>query len=285
MKKISFLFFIAITISSYIQAQKIIPLYSGKAPGSETWDWKEQNLGGYLKDITEPTLTAFVPANPNGISVIIAPGGAFHFLVYDIEGTAVAKQLNEKGITAFVLKYRLAHEDPAHPYFMEAQKTKNLEKLKAVSEPVIKLALQDGLTAVQYVRKNAGEYKIDPNKIGFMGFSAGGIVTMSVLFNATDENRPNFVAPIYGYGDMIIGSTVPTARTPMFIATAADDEVVPPANSIQAYQKWIDAKQPVELHLYQKGGHGFGTKKLNLPSDSWLERFTDWVLMEYPLKK
>ena len=83
-----------------LQAQQVIRLYSGKAPGSENWNWKEQNLGGgYLRDITDPTLTAFVPSNPNGIAVIIAPGGAFHYLVYDLEGTAVAKKLNGKDLS------------------------------------------------------------------------------------------------------------------------------------------------------------------------------------------
>ena len=161
-----------------VQAQQVIRLYSGKAPGSENWTWKEQNLGGYLRDVTDPTLTAFVPSNPNGIAVIIAPGGGFHYLVYELEGTAVAKKLNEKGITAFVLKYRLVHEDPAHPYYNKMMETKNFKMLDSVSAQVIKLALQDALTAIKYVRQHAAEYKIDSDKIGFMGSSAGGTIAM-----------------------------------------------------------------------------------------------------------
>jgi acetyl esterase/lipase len=265
-----------------LQAQQVIRLYSGKAPGSENWNWKEQNLGGgYLRDIKDPTLTAFVPPNPNGIAVIIAPGGAFHYLVYDLEGTAVAKKLNEKGITAFVLKYRLVHEDPAHPYYNKMMETKNFKMLDSVSAPVIKLALQDALTAMKYVRQHAAEYKIDSNKIGFMGSSAGGTIAMSVAYNALEESRPNFVSVVYCAND-IIGSKVPSVRTPIFIACASDDEYGFAANSVQIYSKWLEAKQPVELHIYERGGHGFIMKKQNLPCDAWLERFTDWLSTQYP---
>jgi acetyl esterase/lipase len=279
MKKYSLLFLLALVVLSYAQAQQVIPIYPGKAPGSETWNWKEQNLGGFLKDITEPTLTAFVPSNPNGIAVIIAPGGGFHFLVYEAEGVAIAKKLNEKGITVFVLKYRLVHEDPAHPYFSRVMNAKDFKFLDSVSAPVVKLALQDALTAMKYVRQHAAEYKIDPNKIGFMGSSAGGTVTMSVAYSATEESHPNFVAPIYPYGSLVIGSTVPAVKTPIFIATASDDELGIAPYSVQTYLKWDEAKQAAELHMYQKGGHGFLMKKQNLPANTWLERFTDWLLL------
>ncbi|HRI19497.1 MAG TPA: alpha/beta hydrolase [Panacibacter sp.] len=285
MKRQIFLFLVALIFISNVHAQKVIPLYPGKAPGSENWTWKEQNLGGYIKDITEPSLTAYVPENPNGIAVIIAPGGGFHYLVYDIEGTSIAKSLNEKGITAFVLKYRLVHEDSAHPYFDKIMQTRNFKMLDSVSAPVIKLELQDALTAVKYVRQHAAEYKIDPDKIGFEGSSAGGTITMSVIYNATDENRPNFIAPVYAYGNAVIGSQVPSVRTPAFICAASDDEMGLAPYSVEIYSKWLDAKQPVELHIYEKGGHGFGTKKQNLPVDNWLDRFKDWIFMNYPINK
>ena len=102
-----------------IFCQQVIQLYNGKAPGSEKWNWDEReikvDIGTLLFDVSKPSLTVFVPANPNGIAMIVAPGGAFHALAYDLEGTEVAKRLNAKGITAFVLKYRLVHDDPAHP--------------------------------------------------------------------------------------------------------------------------------------------------------------------------
>ena len=167
-------------ICLYPKAQTVIPLYNGAAPGSETWTWNETeikvDIGTVVFDVSKPTLTAFIPSNPNGTAIIVAPGGAFHALAFDHEGTEVAKRLNEKGVTAFVLKYRLVHQDPAHPEnnIGNLMATKNFKKLDSLNAPVIPLALQDGLTAVKYVRQHAAEYKIDPNKIGFMGFSAGG---------------------------------------------------------------------------------------------------------------
>src|SRR5437773_4642786 len=113
--------------------------------------------------------------------------------------------------------------------------------------------MQDGLTAVKYVRDHASSYKIDPNRIGFMGFSAGGTVTMSVVYNATDENRPNFVAPIYAYEGAIIGSNVPVVKTPIFIAAASDDDLGFATHSVDLYVKWLGAKQPAELHMFEKG--------------------------------
>lgn len=283
MKKIfaSLLLFVAL----YSNAQTVIPLYNGAAPGSENWNWNEKefkvDIGTVVMDVSHPSLTAFVPQNPNGSAIIIAPGGAFHALAYDLEGTEVAKRLNAKGITAFVLRYRVVHDDPAHPEnsIGNLMATKNFKKLDSLNAPVVPLAMQDGLTAVKYVRQHAADYKIDPNKIGFMGFSAGGTVTMSVVYNATDETRPNFVAPIYPYEKAIIGSTVPSVKTPIFICAASDDDLGLATHSVHIYLKWLDAHQPAELHMYEKGKHGFGTKTQNLPVDAWMDRFTDWLAM------
>jgi acetyl esterase/lipase len=237
-------------------------------------------------DVSKPTLIPYLPAKPNGTAIIIAPGGAFHALAIDHEGTAVAKWLNEKGITAFVLKYRLSHDDPAHPEnsFMKLMETQNFKKLDSINAAIVPLAMQDGLSAVKYVRENAAMYKIDPGKIGFMGFSAGGTVTMSVVYNATDENRPNFVAPVYAYQNAIIGSAVPDVNTPIFIAAASDDDFGFATHSAEIYLKWLNAKQPAELHMYEKGKHGFGMSKQNLPVDSWIDRFGDWLQMQGLIK-
>jgi len=112
-----------------------------------------------------------------------------------------------------------------------------------------------------------------------MGFSAGGTVTMSVAYNATDKDRPNFVAPIYAYEKAIIGSAVPTAKTPIFIAAATDDDFGLASHSVHIYEKWVAAKQPAELHMYERGKHGFGMRQQNLPTDRWIERFGDWLQM------
>ena len=285
MKKIFTILAVVICAYSYGQ-QAEIALYDGVAPGSENWTWPEQKMdfngSSMLLDVSKPTITPFIPENPNGTAIIIAPGGAFHILSIDNEGIDVAKRLNEVGITAFVLKYRLVHSDPTKPEnnLMTLMAAKNYKKLDSINAPVVPLALQDGLTAVKYVRQHAAEYGIDPNKIGFMGFSAGGTVTMSVVYSATNENRPNFVAPIYPYADAILGSTIPTEKTPIFIAAASDDNLGLASHSVRIYSKWLEANQPVELHMYEKGSHGFGMRKQNLPVDSWFDRFNEWLCMQ-----
>ena len=290
MKKIILAFLLSL-FGNAIFCQQVIQLYNGKAPGSENWNWDEReikvDIGTILFDVSKPSLAIYLPSNPNGIAVIVAPGGAFHALAYDLEGVEVAKRLNAKGITACVLKYRLVHDDPAHPEnsIGNLMATGNFKKLDSLNAPVIPLALQDGITAVKYVRQHAGEYKIDPNKIGFMGFSAGGTLTMSVVYSAPDDSRPNFVAPIYAYENAIIGAAVPSAKTPIFIAAASDDDLGFATHSVHIYLKWLTAKQPAELHMYEKGKHGFGTKKQDLPVDSWMERFFDWLQKQELTKK
>jgi acetyl esterase/lipase len=282
-KKIFTLLALVMTILTQAQ-QAEIALYEGVAPGSERWSWTEQTMGptgsSIIMDVSRPTITPFIPAEPNGTAIIIAPGGAFHILSMDNEGFAVARKLNEMGVTAFVLKYRLVHSDPAKPEnnFFTLLANGNYAKLDSINAPLVPLALQDGLTATKYVRQHAEEYGIDPGKIGFMGFSAGATLTMSVIYNAEYDSRPNFVAPIYAYADAIIGSEVPVEKTPIFIAAASDDDLGLASHSVRIYSKWLEAGQPAELHMYERGGHGFGMSKQNLPVDSWIQRFGEWLL-------
>jgi len=271
-------------------AQKVISLYEGKAKGSENWTWEEatseKNIFNtkVVYNVSSPTITAYLPEKPNGTSVIIAPGGAFHTISIDNEGIDVAKWLNAKGVTAFVLKYRVVHSLTDDPVKELMPKMGNFKALDEENATVVPLATQDGLTAVKYVRDHAKEFNLDPKKIGFMGFSAGGTLTMSVVYSADDNNRPNFVAPIYAYENAIIGNNMPKEKTPIFIAVASDDQLGFMPHSINIYRKWFDAKQPAELHIYEKGGHGFGMRKTGISTDGWIDSFGNWLKMQGYLK-
>ena len=271
--------------ANFAFSQERIALYSGKAPGSESWDWKEteNSTNGFntrlVYNVVEPSITAYFPekSKANGTSVIVAPGGAFHILSIDSEGIEVAKWLNQRGITAFVLKYRVVHMLSNDPVKELSAKMQDFNKLDEINAPVVKLATQDGLKAMEYVRQHALAWELNPQKIGFMGFSAGGTLTMSVLQTATDDNRPNFVAPIYLYKKAVLGTQIPSKRTPIFIAAASDDNLGLASHSVELYLEWLKAKQPVELHMYTQGGHGFGMRKMNTPSDYWTVDFEHWL--------
>ncbi len=270
--------------------EKVIRLYAGPAPGSENWKQTEQeNRTNLWKtrvvfNVANPTLTVFRPeaGKANGTAVVICPGGAFFGLAIDHEGFDVARWLNTKGITCFVLKYRLVEcktDDPTREILSRGP----LDKVVA---PVVKLALADGNAAIGYVRQHAAEFGVNPERIGIIGFSAGGTVAASVALNHTAETRPNFVAPIYpDYDWAIKGSGVPADAPPAFFLAASDDPLGLAPQSVAIYQDWIAAGKPAELHLYAKGGHGFGMHQQHLPSDHWTERFADWLDMQGWLKK
>jgi acetyl esterase/lipase len=264
--------------------QKVIQLYNGAAPGSEKWNWDEKvndkNMWNtrVVYNVSHPTLTVFTPdaSIANGTAAIICPGGAFFALSINSEGFDVANWLVKKGVTCFVLKYRLGHsltEDPVKEV-MEKNGKKEFEEQTAA---VIPLCIADGKAAIAYVRKHAAEYKVSPDRIGIIGFSAGGTVTASAAFNYTAENRPDFVAPIYAYFPASMQTDVPNDAPPMFLAAASDDQLGLAPHSVDLYNKWVSSKHSAELHLYAKGGHGFGMRTQNIPTDTWIDRFGDWL--------
>ncbi len=278
-------------LASQSSAQdKVIRLYAGPAPGSEDWKHSEQESRTNLWqtrvafNVVNPTLTVFKPdpAKANGTAIVICPGGAFFGLSIDSEGCDVARWLQDCGITCFVLKYRLVPcktDDPTR----ELMTRGNLDEVVA---PIVKLALADGQAAIAHVRQHAKDFGVNPNRIGIIGFSAGGTVTASVAYNYTPESRPNFAAPIYlAYNWTIKTKGVPTDAPPLFVLGATDDPLGLAPQSVAIYQDWTAARKPAELHLYSKGGHGFGMKKQNLPSDHWIERFTDWLEVQGLMKK
>ena len=224
--------------------EKVIRLYAGPAPGSEDWKQTEQeNRTNLWKtrlvfNVANPTLTVFQPeaGKANGTAVIICPGGAFFALSIDSEGFDVARWLTTKGITCFVLKYRLVEcktDDPTREVMTRGP-------LDKVVVPVVKLALADGNAAIGYVRQHAAEFGVNPERIGIIGFSAGGTVAVSVAMNYTAETRPNFAVPIYpAYNWAIKGSGVPADAPPAFILAASDDPLGPQAWMVVLLQRCI----------------------------------------------
>jgi acetyl esterase/lipase len=263
----------------------VIPLWPDGAPGSEDWSQQEQETVNYppfeikiVRNIAQPTVTVMLPdpAVATGTAVVVAPGGAFHFLAIDHEGWDVARWLNARGIAAIVLKYRVLETAVRDEDFVRefgehmADRSWLRERMPSIGG----MAVADGLQAVRLVRQRAAEWGIAPDRIGIMGFSAGGTVTTGVAAQYDAESRPDFAAPIYSAPWEV--DTVPADAPPLFIALANDDQMAVDT-SIPLYTKWRAAGHPAELHIYAKGGHGFGMLKKGLPSDAWIERFGEWL--------
>lgn len=270
--------------ASTLSAQKEIPLNSIPAPAGAVWKTPERQYYSTIfrtevvTNVSKPTITAYLP-NPaiaNGTAVIVAPGGGFHAHSINSEGNDVAKWLTEHGVAAFVLKYRLVPtgEDGTAEF---AQKVSDHEKMDRESAPFITLAKADGLAAIEYVRTHAAEFGVKPNRIGIMGFSAGGAVAGSAAFEYTAKSRPDFVAPVYPAMHTVNTPLVPADAPPLFIVVARNDQFGFQKLSIDLYSQWQAAGKSAELHLYDEGGHGFGMRKQNLPSDHWIERFGEWL--------
>ncbi len=267
----------------FLQAQtKVIPLYEGKPPGSEQWNYtpdsarRDNILVEY--NIIEPTLT-FFPARGavnTGTAVVIAPGGGYFVLATEHEGNDVARRLNEAGVNAFVLRYRVKQ---VANYPEDVQRAwSDPEALPELVKPVMKMAGQDGMQAVRYVREHATELGVNPDRIGFMGFSAGGGVTMSVALESSGVTQPDFIAPVYPYIPPYLGDLpVPDEKMPMFVIVSTDDPLDLAGPSASLYLQWVEAGQPAELHAYATGGHGFGALKKNVPADGWLDQLEAWM--------
>jgi acetyl esterase/lipase len=271
--------------------QKEVRLYKGAAPGSEQWTWKESTNNNNSINLTtvfnvvDPTLTVFFPdpANANGTAVIICPGGGFHFLAIGHEGTDAAKLLVKMGITVFILKYRLVHVLSDNP-FDDMLTAPDKKAWDEESYPIIPLAIADGREAIAYVRSHAAEYKLAPDRIGIMGFSAGGMVTAATAFKYNTNTRPDFIAPVYADIPESIQSTVLSDAPPLFLACAQDDEFGFVTHTISIYSKWYAAKRPVEMHLFAGGGHGFGVGSKNNTTYNWIEQFGKWLTVQGLMK-
>jgi acetyl esterase/lipase len=288
MKKIQ-LFTIFIILVSTVHAQEVIGLPYQK-PSEPQWVGEPKEFYSDIWDtqvvtnVSVPTLEVFLPENPNGTSVIIAPGGGLYALSINSEGNEVAKWLNGKGIAAFVLRYRLVPTGADGVKEISDIGASNPALLMQKVGEVLPYSVQDGLNALTYVREQSQRFGIDPHKIGFMGFSAGGAVTMGVAYGYDGANRPDFLVPVYPWTSAQPVQPAPADAPPMLVICATDDPLGLADGSIELYTSWHKAGKPVGLQMYAKGGHGFGMKTQGLPSDHWIERFYEWALAEQLLK-
>ena len=259
-----------------------VKLWPNGAPGSEALREKKEVLvpgktareSTKLSSIHDPSLLVYLPAaeKATGAAMIIAPGGGHRFLSIDTEGTNVAEWLNSVGVAAFVLKYRLAKEEGS-PYKVEVE------------------ALADARRAIRMVRARAGEWKVNPAKVGMMGFSAGGELTAlaSTRFDAgkagegdaveRQSSRPDYQILIYPGGPS--QNVTVTKETPPTFMLCADDDLGP-ANAILVLHAALKkVGVPVESHIYKSGGHGFGLRlhpeKPNPIYSTWYLRLRDWM--------
>ncbi len=284
---------VVVLLATLGAAQDVIPLPTSAGPNSTQENYPEKEYFSKIwstdvvTNVTKPSLTVFKPSLGlrNGTALVICPGGSFMALDINSEGNDVAKYVTARGVTAFVLKYRLAHtgEDAVQEL---NEMLKDGQKLREMLGKTVPLAVADGLAAVTYVRQHASEWGVSPDRVGIIGFSAGGALTAGVAFHYLPEGRPAFVAPIYapalGFSK---DATVPADAPPMFVAAATDDELGLAPVSVFLYEKWIAAHKSAELHIYSKGGHGFAMRKQKLPVDRWIDRFTDWMELQGWLQK
>lgn len=261
-----------------------IELGTGPLPDAKAQEsWHSQYGSRFARNVTVATLTPFLPdANKaSGAAVIVAPGGGFRTLSMDNEGWDVAKALASQGIAAFVLKYRL-NQTPADMAAFEQEMaqmfsgTARRPPRPDPAEMMTRLApqLEDSSAAFALIRKRAAEWKVDPDRIGMIGFSAGAMLTMATTLVGKDA-KPAFIANIYG---PLAEVAVPADAPPLFVALAADDPFF--ANGdFGLIKNWQLAKKPVEFHFYEQGGHGFGMYPKETTSTGWFSAFSSWLKM------
>ena len=252
------------------QTGRQISLWENGAPGFENRkDEPEQAQDWWVRNIHNPSITAYFPEKPNGMAVLICPGGGHENLVFNSEGKDAAVYFNSIGVTAFVLKYRLARTKDS-PYKLETH------------------VKQDAERAMRLIRSKAAEFKIDANRIGAMGFSAGGeVVAMiaykanNVLKNTSDlidkqDAQPNFQILVYP-GPLFIPKEIKADAPPAFLV-AANDDLCCSAPIVELLNGYRKANVSVEMHLYAKGGHAFnmGKRAKTNSLKTWSQRLTDW---------
>jgi acetyl esterase/lipase len=235
--------------------------------GEELYDPGEKNphkkspAERWVRKVTSPVLEVYPVSHGNGTAVIVAPGGGFSILAIEHEGRDVARWLNQRGVTAFVLRYRVGLESGT-PGAMD----------RTASQ---RAAIEDGLLAIKTVRERAKQWNVNPAKIGIMGFSAGGYLTIGAATQYEAASRPDFAIPIYAVAPQY---KVPADAPPLFTAVAFDDNERMTSTATALADNWKKAKLPVELHIFADGGHGFGMNRKGKACDAWITMLEQWII-------
>ena len=290
----------AIALSSVapVRAQTEIRLWPDAAPGSEHWSIPEsvtRSPSGdrVIANVSDPTLTVFLPDSSvaTGAAALIAPGGALRVLGFDNEGVKVAEWLNERGIAGFVLKYRTLQQDPSAPRGPlpgmpgpGAAPREELVIVNANANPapddealgeVLKLAVADAQAALRLIRARASDWHIDPDRVGIIGFSAGGGVAVGTALAAQSNASPDFLVSVYG--PSLQDVNVPEHAPPLFIAVGSTHFNVT-NGCLALFAAWKAAGKPAEIHVYDGVSAGFGMTKRGHPVDAWTDRLHEWLV-------
>lgn len=266
------------------QGAVALPVYGKDNPG-KPGDEMSTGPDGGVRNITYPTLTPVLPkpGTANGTAVIVAPGGGFMFLSMEGEGWNVARALADKGVTAFVLKYRLNPTPKDDAAFRDA--VIKLILGIASGDPATKIpdpgSSSDALAALKLVRARSAEWGVDPKRVGMIGFSAGAITTLKATLEADKDADaatlpPDFIGYVYGPMDAV---EAPANAPPLFAALAMNDGMFGKDN-FDIVNSWRKVKRPVELHVYQDGGHGFGLGKPGTTNAMLMPEFLAWMEMQ-----
>ncbi|MEY4640489.1 MAG: hypothetical protein RLZZ227_483 [Pseudomonadota bacterium] len=287
---------LVLLLSPLALGQEELRLWPDAAPGSEYWEFPEtvtmtENGDRIVANVKDPTLTVFLPDAQlaNGAAIVIAPGGALRVLGIDNEGVKVAQWLNARGIAAFVLKYRTLQSDPnaappsAPPPGMAAAGRRELVIRNANANPapddaaltqVRDMAIADMQQALRLVRANAERWRVDPQRVGALGFSAGGGVAIGAALAERSAASPDFLVSLYGPSLMDV--VLPADAPPLFIAVGANHFNVT-NGCLALFAAWKAAGVPAELHVYDQVSGGFGMSQRGLPVDAWIERLHEWL--------
>jgi dienelactone hydrolase len=290
-------FLLLLESAAFAQSQEI-RLWPGKAPGSESWSVKESVTTSpagdrTISNVSDPTLTVLLPdaAAATGAGIVIAPGGALRVLGFDNEGVKVAEWLNSKGIAAFVLKYRTLQAAPSGTGRGGApvggrgaagpRQELEIRKANANPEPddpalaeVLRMGIADAQQALKLVRRNADAWRVDPTRVGIMGFSAGGGIAVGAALAERSDASPDFLISLYGPSLMDVN--VPAHAPPLFIAVGATHFNVT-NGCLALFAAWKAAGKPAEIHVYDHVSAGFGISKRGLPVDNWVDRLHEWL--------